>query len=247
MQQQFTKNIINKNSAVPMYFQLYSYLETLMKEGKLKEGDRLPGEEEMALLLEISRPTVRQAYKELSSKGYIKRQRSKGTIVTKPKIFSKFLSELTTFYDELAPEGIQVQTKVLKFEILESTGEEAKVLGNNKLIHLARLRFSDHIPVVHIDSYLSYEKYKGLFQYDLEQESLYEKMKEVGEAVVGARRNLTAVKASKKIAQYLEMEEGDPVMKSRTIGKDSKENAVEYSIAHYNSAYSNFQIDVKLE
>ena len=94
----------------------------------------------MTALVGISRPTVRQAYKELSEKGYVKRRRSKGTIVTKPKVFNKFLSELTNFYNELTPEGIKVRTKVLKFEIVENAEEPARILDASKLIHLVRLR-----------------------------------------------------------------------------------------------------------
>ncbi|MCI5951421.1 MAG: GntR family transcriptional regulator [Anaerostipes sp.] len=242
----FTKNIMDKNSAIPLYFQLYSYLENLIKEGTLKEGDRLPGEEEMTALVGISRPTVRQAYKELSEKGYVKRRRSKGTIVTKPKVFNKFLSELTNFYNELTPEGIKVQTKVLKFEIVENAEETARILDASKLIHLVRLRYSDDIPVVYIESYLPYEEYKQLFQYDLEKESLYDKMEAIGNPLKSVRRNLTAVKAVGDIAAYLEMEKGDPILFSKTIGKNAQGKVVEYSLASYHSSYANFQIDLKI-
>ena len=96
----FQSNIIDKNSAIPLYYQLYTYIEQLIKENKLVEGDRLPPEDELVKILKISRPTIRQAYKELSTKGYIQRKRSKGTVVTKPKVLSKFLSELTNYYNE---------------------------------------------------------------------------------------------------------------------------------------------------
>lgn len=241
----FTQNIIDKSSAIPLYYQLYSYIEGLIKDGTYEEGDKLPPEEELVSSLGISRPTIRQAYKELSSKGYVQRQRSKGTIVTKPKVFNKFLSELTTFHNELSPEG-SVKTKVLKFESVTDS-EISKILQTDTLICLTRLRYSNDIPVVYLETYLPYELCKDLLQYDMEKESLYEKMEAIGHPVQSVRRHLKAAKPSKAIAQYLEMDENDPVMLSKTIGKDATGRAIEYSVASYNGAHADFQIDLQIK
>ena len=241
----FKSSIIDKNSAIPLYYQLYTYIEELIKENKLVEGDRLPPEDELVKLLKISRPTIRQAYKELSTKGYIQRKRSKGTVVTKPKVLSKFLSELTNYYNELSAEDMEVKTKVLQFEICNDQ-KAGEVLNTNKLIHLTRLRYSDNIPLVYIDTYLPYDNYKNLFSYDLEKESLYESMKKIGRPVESVRRIIKASQSSKEVAAYLEIETGEPILYSRTIGKDKNEKPVEYSIARYNGAIAQFQIDLQL-
>lgn len=243
----FHNNILDKNSAIPLYFQLYVYIEELIKTNQLKEGDRLPSEDELVNLLGISRPTIRQAYKELATKGLIQRKRSKGTVVTKPKILSKFLSELTNFYNELSEESSVITTKVLAFEIIDNNKEAENILKIKKLIHLVRVRYSDDIPVVYIDTYVPYEKYKKLFECDLEKESLYEMMDNIGFPVVSVRRNIKAEKVTEDIALYLEMNKNDPILLSKTIGKDESDAPVEYSIARYNSSVANFQIDLKIK
>ncbi|WP_027088764.1 GntR family transcriptional regulator [Thomasclavelia saccharogumia] len=241
----FQSNIIDKNSAIPLYYQLYTYIEQLIKENKLVEGDRLPPEDELVKILKISRPTIRQAYKELSTKGYIQRKRSKGTVVTKPKVLSKFLSELTNYYNELSAEDMEVKTKVLQFEITKDQ-KAREILNANKLIHLTRLRYSDNVPLVYIDTYLPYDSYQSLFSYDLEKESLYESMKKIGRPVESVKRIIKASQCSKEVADYLEIETKEPILYSQTIGKDKNEEPVEYSIARYNGAIAQFQIELRL-
>ena len=241
----FNENLIDKNSAIPLYFQLYSYIEKLIKDGTYKEGDKLPPEEELVEALGISRPTIRQAYKELAAKGYVKRQRSRGTIVTRPKVFHKFLTELTTFHKELGSEGT-VRTKVLKFEKC-SNPEIAKILNTDDLICLIRLRYSNDIPIVYLETWLPYEPCRSLLRHDMEKESLYETLESIGHPVQTVRRHLKAEKATGIIADYLELDENEPIMFSKTLGKDPADRPVEYSIASYNGAYADFQIDLQLK
>lgn len=244
MEELFTEQTIDRNSAIPLYYQLYTYMEKLIKEGELKEGDKLPPEEELVSTLGISRPTIRQAYKALADKGYVQRQRSRGTIVTKPKVFSKFLTELTTFRSEFRSDG-QAATKVLVFEVC-SDEEAAAVLHTKKQIHLVRLRYNDQIPVVYLETYLPYGSCKEVLLYDMEKESLYETLEKLGHGVKRVERHLKAAKPDAKAAEYLEMEPDEPIMFSRTTGYDAQEDPVEYSIASYHGAYTDFEIQLTL-
>ena len=70
---------IAKNSPVPLYYQLKSAILELFENGYYKPGDKLPTEAEFCELLDISRPTIRQAFAELIHEGYITRQKAKGT------------------------------------------------------------------------------------------------------------------------------------------------------------------------
>lgn len=244
----FHCHIIDKDSPIPLYFQLYTYIENLIQNDQLHEGEKLPSEDELVSLLGISRPTIRQAYKELSLKGLIQRKRSKGTVVTKPKVLSKFLSEVTSFYTEMQSESQEISTKVLSFEIVECHDQHVSdTLKTTQCLHLERLRYSDHIPVVYIQTYLPYKPYQSLLNYDLEKESLYHMMEVIGEPVQSVRRILNAGECPEHIAQYLEMEKNKPILLSQTVGKNQKEEAVEYSVAYYNGTYAHFQIDLQVK
>lgn len=56
-------------------------LETRILEGKLKEGDRLPTERELAPQYGVSRTTVREALYELELKSLVRRTRRRGTVI----------------------------------------------------------------------------------------------------------------------------------------------------------------------
>ena len=79
---------LDRNSPVPLYFQLAQYLEAQIRSGALDVGDRLENEVKMAEELGLSRPTVRAAFSYLVDKGLVLRRRAHGTIVTKVKVSS---------------------------------------------------------------------------------------------------------------------------------------------------------------
>ena len=242
----FRANIIDRSSAIPLYFQLYSYIEKLIEKDELKDGDRLPTEDELVTQLGISRQTIRQAYKELSSKGFIRRERSKGTVVTKPMVYDKFLSELTSFRNELEASGAVVKTKVLEFKVEDESTKVKDCLLCDKYIHLKRVRYCDDIPVVYMDSYIPYYKYINMLDCNMERESLYDQMEKAGYPVFSVSRNISAKKAKTEEAKYLEMAKGDPILFTETIGKDKGGVPIEYSVANYNGKKTNFNIELKL-
>jgi len=57
-------------------------LEQRILEGSLKPGDKLPAERNLALELNVSRPTVREAIHKLVSKGMLETKHGGGTVVT---------------------------------------------------------------------------------------------------------------------------------------------------------------------
>jgi DNA-binding LacI/PurR family transcriptional regulator len=67
--------------AEPKYARLKNHLLVELKQGRLKPGEALPTEVELAGRLRIARSTVRQALGELDREGLIQRVRGKGTFI----------------------------------------------------------------------------------------------------------------------------------------------------------------------
>ncbi|HEK85149.1 MAG: GntR family transcriptional regulator [Candidatus Saccharicenans sp.] len=76
------KLTIDKNSPTPSYRQIIKQITSLIHEGKLKPGDRLPTERELALDLKIARGTVKKAYELLAKDGIIETTQGRGTFVS---------------------------------------------------------------------------------------------------------------------------------------------------------------------
>lgn len=76
--------IINKNSPIPLYFQLQTWIEEQIEQGNFKENEKIPTEEEFTKITGLTRPTIRQALQNLVNQGYLSRKRGLGTFVSKP-------------------------------------------------------------------------------------------------------------------------------------------------------------------
>lgn len=72
---------IDKESPLPLYWQLKEIIKEKIGQGELKPGDRIPTENELCKRFAISRTPVRQALAELANEGLLFRRRGRGTFV----------------------------------------------------------------------------------------------------------------------------------------------------------------------
>jgi GntR family transcriptional repressor for pyruvate dehydrogenase complex len=59
-------------------------IQELIASGKLRAGDKLPSERELAELMNVSRPTIREAFKILSASGLVEIKQGNGVFVADP-------------------------------------------------------------------------------------------------------------------------------------------------------------------
>ena len=89
---------VNKYSKVPYYYQVYIYILRKINNDKLKVGDKLPNENRLSELLDVSRVTIRKALNELKQNGIISRDKSIGTFI-KHKPDKTYDIEISTFIE----------------------------------------------------------------------------------------------------------------------------------------------------
>lgn len=76
---------LDKNTPIPLYFQLKGIILSDIQDNSFSVGDAIPTENELVEYYHISRSTVRQAISELVQEGWLTRKASKGTFLTKPE------------------------------------------------------------------------------------------------------------------------------------------------------------------
>lgn len=73
---------IDRDSPVPIYYQLKALIQEQIESGLWRPGDRIPTEQELCRLYSISRSPVRQALNQLAHEGVLVRRPGSGTFVS---------------------------------------------------------------------------------------------------------------------------------------------------------------------
>ena len=235
--------IIDKKSPVPLYFQLKKQLLEQIESGKYQPGDKLPTEVELCEQLDISRPTVRQAFSELINEGYITRQKAKGTFVSKPKVEGNFFMRLSSYNEEMQSLGHIPSTKVLYKEKVETPAKCQTLWNSAESLHLKRLRYADDLEMVVVNTYCPIDVFENLDAFDFENTSLYEVMKkEYGIYIDYVDRVVEAKIADKEIAKLLKLEKPEIVLYVETKAYTKDDVCVEYSRAYYRADRNKFKM-----
>jgi len=191
---QVTERPLDRNSPIPLYFQIAENLKRAIEDGTLKPGERLDNELDLTERLGVSRPTVRQAVQRLVEQGLVVRRRGLGTVVA-PRILRSVA--LTSLYDDLSASHRHPATTVLSAREIEADDEIATVLSlppGAPVLFAERLRLADGTPLAIMKNFLPAGLLKGRPEDALEKTGLYELLRsqgirlQAGEQVIGARR-----------------------------------------------------------
>ena len=240
--------IVDKDTPVPLYYQLKLRLQEMIDSGEVKVGDMLPPENDLCKHLGISRPTVRQALNEMVSEGRLTRQKGKGTFVSHPKIDVRFLQKLENFDSQMRQKGLTPSTKVLSLLKLPSVRRVNDILQlepDEPLISLMRLRFGDGEPVVTVDTFIPYTRFPAILEQDFENNSMYGLLETLYSArICRVHREIEAAAANHREAELLNIENLSPICLVKTIGYTDADLPVEYSVARYRGDRNKFSIDL---
>src|ERR1700730_5384190 len=176
-----TERPLDRNSPIPLYFQIAENLKQAIEEGALKPGERVNNELDLAERLGVSRPTVRHAVQRLVEQGLVSRRRGLGTVVVAPRILRSVA--LTSLYDDLLANHRHPATTVLTAREIRAGDELASVLvlpAGAAVLSVERLRLADGIPLAIMHNYLPAGLLKGRPEDVLEKTGLYELLRNQG-------------------------------------------------------------------
>jgi len=190
-----TERPLDRNSPIPLYFQIAENLKRAIEDGMLKPGERLDNELDLTERLGVSRPTVRQAVQRLVEQGLVVRRRGLGTVVVVPRILRSVA--LTSLYDDLSANRRHPSTTVLAASEIEADDELASVLAlpvGAMVLSVERLRLADGTPLAIMRNHLPAGLLKGRSEDAFERTGLYELLRSqgvelhAGQQIIGARR-----------------------------------------------------------
>ncbi|MBD0413063.1 FCD domain-containing protein [Oryzicola mucosus] len=94
--------------------EVIAQIESLILEGVLRSGDRLPGERELALKFDVSRPILRNALKELEARGLLISRHGDGTHVADVtgQIFSRPVMDLIISHSKAVADYLEYRREI---------------------------------------------------------------------------------------------------------------------------------------
>ncbi|SDN85943.1 GntR family transcriptional regulator [Alkalicoccus daliensis] len=207
--------MINKQSSIPIYYQLAELIRERLAAGEYVPGDMLPSEREFSDRYDISRMTVRQAITSLVNEGILHRKKGTGTFVSAPKI-NQTLGGLTSFSEDMKARGLTPSNKLLRFEKVLCTRKDIRDILNlteeDYVYEIERVRLADNQPMA-IESIWLNARFVPDLHRDIVQSSLYDYLeKEAGLVIGEATQMLEASIISFEEAELLKVNKDAPVL-----------------------------------
>ena len=241
--------MIDKNSPLPLYFQLQNKLLEKIKDGTYPQNKALPTEHELIQSYGVSRTTVRQAIDNLVKEGYIEKRRGVGTFVAeREKLNSWDLGSLKSFEEAFKESNHKIRTEALSIKAIKLDSKLQQIFGDKEkeVYELERVRFIDERPAMSIITFVPASIFSNMDRYDFSSVSLYKTMsEEYNINICYAEKEFRVVSAVREDAQKLKLKVGSQLQEVRTITYDDNNRVIEYSISRDSGDISTYKIKLK--
>ncbi len=239
--------MIDKNSPLPLYYQLEEQIKKSIETEEFQPGDALPSERELSESYQISRMTVRQAITNLVNKGYLFREKGKGTFVSNQK-FEQNLQGLTSFTEDMKARNLVPGSKLLHFEIYPADHDiKAKLsLKDDELIYkIKRLRLANNDPIAVETSFLPVNLVPGLTP-DKLASSIYTYIENDLKLTIGhASQTVEAAIVDAENQQHLKINKGVPILLIQRETYLENGTPLELVRSSYRADKYKFKIDIE--
>ena len=239
---------IQRGSSVPFYRQLADILREDIRSGRLRVGQRLATEFELMERFGVSRTTVRQTIGRLRKDGLVSVQRGKGTFVGTVRIEPE-LSSLTGFVEDMHALGLSASARVLGVATVkadERVAEALRVGPGESVTKITRVRLAEEIPVSFEFSFLPLALGQRIAQENLEVHPIFSLLEDkygitLGEAVY----RIEAVRATRPVAQALDIERGAAVLAIERTTYTASGEAVDFEQMFYRGDRIRYSLRLK--
>jgi len=227
---------VDQYSALPLYYQVYVDLKTIIRSEKFKPGDMLPPEIELSKVYGVGRETIRHAILRLVDENVVERKAGRGTVILAQKDRMRFYLD-RSFAQQMVEMGMISHSEVLKINagVIDMTSPESlhKKSGSSCLT-LVRLRFGDQTPMGIQYTTVITELCPNLIDHDFTTQSLYSILwTEYKLPIVRINQVISAVNADEWHCSLLKTVVGVPLLLVRTTAYLDNGEPIESTTSYY--------------
>lgn len=219
---------------IPAYIKIHDAIKEQIDQRIWKIGDRLPSERDLADEFAVSRMTLRQAITLLVDEGILERRIGSGTYVASRRVQEK-MRGTTSFTEIISSQGKTPSTKLISYQRKLASQTEMEKLGLRKtdfVIQMERIRYADNLPVVYELASIPELLIKDFERKDI-TEHFFKTLVENGYVIGKSQQVIYAKAASERVADYLEISKGHPILALTQISYFTDGRPFEYVRSQY--------------
>lgn len=245
--------MVSSNSAKTLYLQIEETLEDGIRSGRYPLDSKLPSENELCKMFDVSRITIRKALDNLENKGMIHSIHGKGRFV-KANVIDSDLQKISSFGATLRQMGYSGYTKIEYYEERETNDFERLLHGDKweRASHLSLIGYSMDEPIVLYRSIIRAPYGAQMYCKALELEknniafSTFDLYSQIGLEIGKIDQKVIAVNADEKLAKILNKKPGDAVLVLDSVIMDKNMQMIEYKKGYYSTDKYTFKLNREL-
>ncbi|MEE8391995.1 MAG: GntR family transcriptional regulator [Anaerolineae bacterium] len=229
---------LDQQSPIPLYLQLKGLLASQIAEGRLQPGDALPSERQLCDEFNVSRTTVREALRELSSQGLIRTVPGRGAFVATSQFNVTVKVSLAGFTRDVRRQGMTPSSRLLSAGVVTSSApaitEAMGLQPSDELVRLERLRLVNDVPLALHIVYLNHRLCPQILQHNLAEESIFQLLcSEYGLRLARAEEQVYAALAEQRELELLNLAYPAAVLRAERTTFLNTGEVIEFSLATY--------------
>jgi GntR family transcriptional regulator len=219
--------------SAPLYMRVKDALLQEIPAGRFQPGSKLPTEDELMRMHQVSRATVRKALDLLQHEGLIERYARRGTFVaSKPATTAWTASSL----DDVLRLGAETVPAWFEWKRARSAvvADRLDLPSNHDLYRLRSIRSHQGVPIYFLEAYVASGIGRRLLRDDLKQRMLFDVIEQkLGIPIPKGIEEVSAEIADRRMAQRLQVAPGAPLLVLEVIYFGVDGRPVEYAKAWY--------------
>lgn len=226
----------DSTTPVSLYGRLREVLRARILEGHYAPESKLPSENELGAVFQVSRITVRQALGDLEKEGLIFRLHGKGSYVAKPKAFQD-VSRLQGFAEAMASLGHQIVNQLHSLQFLPAPGHVAERLAlpeGTSVAEIRRVRLLNGVTVSLEVTFVPQSIGQALQRADLITRDIFLILENDLAITLGhADLSIDAILADSELVGALGVEPGAPILRIERLTHDAAGQPLDFEYLYF--------------
>ena len=241
-------NILNRQSPIPLYYQVAQILRDQIRDGDLDKISGIPSERSLMQTYNVSRSTARKALGLLASEGLLRREQGRGNYILPESMAIHCRIDLVyEHFETIRQLGYEPSVKLLAEDNLIPNEYVKNALGleeNEQVLLLLKLFFADGHPAILSKAYLHKINAGKMFTFEETGNNYFDFLeKYLGERVEYFLADIIPIAARDDIAEHLECSDGTPLLLLEETCLDARqERVLQFEYAYYNPKFIRYRV-----